>query len=177
MSDVPEEVILRRFVYEIVDSDGDVDVLTAVQQAADRINNLEESVTGLRGRVAELEEHRDAISDISREKTTKEEKVAPLVTWAQQQASDDEADCVALKMKDIIGCTAVSRPYAYDLIDEFPDRYDWLHDRDDLTQYGDIEIDRSSRSRALVVDLAQLHTDESDVNTFTTRTGGTGVQT
>lgn len=51
----PEEVILRKFVYGLADADGDVDVLTAVEQAIDRLDELEAENRRLRQRVEEAE--------------------------------------------------------------------------------------------------------------------------
>jgi len=51
----PEEVILRKFVYGVADADGDVDVLTAVEQAIDRVNELEAEQAALQERVDRLQ--------------------------------------------------------------------------------------------------------------------------
>lgn len=176
MSDVPQEVLFRKFVYGLADCDGDVGELEAVSKAVQRVESLQVENAELRDRVAELEEQIGAISDIGQEKTTKEEKIAAIVTWAQRQAGDEETDTVLVKVKDIIGCTGVSRRYAYDLLDELPDRHEWLHDRKDVRQYGEVEQSQDTKARGLVVDLEQLHTDESAVNKFTTRTDALGVE-
>jgi len=173
---IPAEVIMRRVIYGIADDDGELGDIEAAVAAVERVEELETAVTELRGRVAELEEHRDAISDIGQEKTTKEEKIAAIVTWAQRQARDEQGESVLVKVKDIIGCTGVSRRYAYDLLDDLPERYDWLERRQDAPGYSGLESSTEHKVRGLVVDLEQLHTDEAAVNKFKTRTRGSGVQ-
>lgn len=174
MSDVPTDVLMRKLVYGLSEEDGSVDELEAIESAVERVEGLAEENERLRGRVAELEAQVDNISDIGAEKSTKEEKIAALVTWAQRQASDQTADRVVIKARDIVGCTGVSRRYAYDLIDDLPTKYEWLLDRSDVSQYGDLELDRDSQDRAVVVDLELLHEDEGSVNKFTTATSRNG---
>jgi len=96
-----------------------------------------------------------------------------MLQFAENRAQNPD-DRVALKCNDITGATGVSRRYAYDLIDELPERYECFNDRSDIGQYGDLEISRETQDRALVVDLEVVHTDGRGVNKFTTRTTENG---
>lgn len=134
----------------------------------DRLEQLEQQFS-------RIEAQLNAIQDLGREKSTKEEKVASLVRYAQNLSNDGTTGVQLLEARDIQGVAGVTRRYAYDLMDELPDQYDFFLDRDDLKQYGDVEIDKSSKSRALAVDLDILHSDEEAVNKFTTRTTSEGA--
>jgi len=43
-----------------------------------------------------------------------------------------------------------------------------LHERADLKQYGDLELDRSTQNKALVIDFAGVQGKKCPVNKFTT---------
>lgn len=133
------------------------------------IEALDERQTEMTQQLAEIESQLEAIQDLGREKTTKEEKVAAIVQYAQNTATNPETDRVAVKAREIKGVAGVSRRYAYDLVDDLPGEYEWIHDRSAVQQYGDLEIDRETQVRAVVVDLEQLHSDTGAVNKFTTR--------
>lgn len=144
-------------------------------QAADTDGTVLERLAGLERQLAEIQSQLDAIQDLGREKTTKEEKVAAIVRFAQNAASNPTSERVVVKARQIKGVAGVSRRYAYDLIDDLSAEYAWVLDRDEVSQYGDLELDTSSQDRAVVVDLELLHSDEAAVNKFTTRTGQKGA--
>lgn len=125
-------------------------------------------------RVAQLEQNVAAISDLGREKTTKEEKIAAMVQFAVNQASDPTRERVALTPKEIKGVTGVGLRHAYNYLDELPGQYEFLLAKKDVKQYGDLEIDKSSRKRALIVDLELLHSDEQALNKFNNSNGTEG---
>lgn len=134
----------------------------------DRIDDLEAQMN-------RIESQLEAIQDLGREKSTKEEKIARLVQYAQNLSNDGRSGRILLKAKDIKGTAGVSRRYAYDLMDELPEKYEWALNRSQLSQYGDLEIDKDGQDRALVIDLDALHTDDEAVNKFTTRTTTEGA--
>jgi len=136
---------------------------------------LEQENQQLRERVAALEQHVDAISDIGAEKTTKEEKIAAIVTWAKRQADDPAADRVLVKPKEIKGIADVSERYAYGLVDDLPAEYAWLLDRHETQQYGDAERSTATQQRGLVVDLELLHEDGAALNKFNNGMAAVGV--
>lgn len=144
----------------------DADMVQQAQLIAEKLESL-------RGTVADTQTQLEAIQDLGREKTSKEEKVAAIVQFAQNTATDPETDRVAVKARQIKGVAGVSRRYAYDLIDDLSREYEWVHNRSSLSQYGDLELDKSSQAKAIIVDLEQLHNDEAAVNKFTTRTSRT----
>ena len=131
---------------------------------------LAERVEQLGDRLVELEQNIAAISDLGREKTTKEEKIAAMVQFAMNQATDPTAERVALTPKEIKGVTGVGLRHAYNYLDELPGEFEFLLDKADVKQYGDLEIDKSSQKRALIVDLELLHSDEQALNKFNNRT-------
>lgn len=175
---------LRRFLMAIggvdlqeIERDGELNeredltpghIVEATTNAIDRFEDLERENRRLREVV-------DSLQDIGQEKTTKEQKVAAIVVWAKRQAQDETGDRVVVKVRDIVGATGVSRRYAYDLIDDLPQEYEWILDRHDVTQYGDLELDKDGMERALVVDLERLHSEPEAVNKFTTPASGIGV--
>jgi hypothetical protein len=128
----------------------------------------------LNQRVAELEQQVGAISDLGREKTTKEEKIAAIVQFAMNKATRDD-ERVSVRPADIKGVAGCTERYAYNLVDELPGAHPFFLAKDDVSQYGDLEIDKSSQRKALIVDLELLHEDASALNKFnneTTEQGG-----
>lgn len=163
----------RAAMFQLAQSVGveSVGVDTPMPTAAKAIADEFEAMTQ---RIAALEQNVAAISDLGREKTTKEEKIAAMVQFAMNQASDARAERVALTPKEIKGVTGVGLRHAYNYLDELPGEFDFLLDKADVTQYGDLEIDKSSQKRALIVDLEALHSDEQALNKFNNRTDGEG---
>lgn len=137
------------------------DVLTRLEELEARMDDHD-------CRYGELQAQLDGIQDLGRDKTTKDEKIAAIVQYAQNVATNLCGERVVLKARDVQGVAGVSRRNAYDLIDDLPDQHEFLLDRAEVTQYGELEIDQDGQDRALVVDLEQLHTDVAAVNKFTT---------
>lgn len=156
-------VALAKVADALVDEfDPTRDAVQSAQQIVDAYD--------LNDRVAENRAQLEALGDLGREKTTKEEKITAIVQYAQNVADDETSDRELLKARDIKGLLGVSRRYAYDLIDDLPEEHDFLLDRRDARQYGELEMDNTDqRGRGLVVDLDALHNNEAAVNKFTTR--------
>lgn len=171
MADDLEDVALRKLLFELAEDvdpgDEDVTVIDAALAVVERINSLESENEELRDKMADIQSGVEAIQELGSEKTTKEEKVAQLVSYAQNQLNG-RSGRVALTVKEIKGTAGVTRRYAYDLLDDLPEEYDWLLDRSDVSQYGDLQIDKSGQDRALVVDFELLHEDDGALNKFTT---------
>lgn len=121
-------------------------------------------------RVGTLEQNIAAISDLGREKTTKEEKITAIVHFATNKADDPTSSRVTLRPSDIQGVAGVTQRYSYNLIDELPNQYGFFLAKQDIRQYGDLQIDKSSQKRALIVDLELLHQDDVALNKFNNRT-------
>lgn len=133
-----------------------------------------ERVEQFNDRLAELENSVAAISDLGREKSTKEAKVAAIVQYAVNQAADETTGAVALRPKDIQGVTGVTQRYAYNLVDDLPEQYEFFMDKSKVPQYGSLELDKDSQQKAMLVDLELLHEDEQALNKFNNETRSEG---
>lgn len=120
---------------------------------AQRLDDVESEVDALDG----------VVTDGSGGKASKVHDIARL---ANNRRSNDAV--VLMDVSDIVDATGVSRRYAYDLVDDLPDEYGWLHDRSDLKQYGELELDKDKQVQALVVDFDGVHGPACPVNKFTT---------
>jgi len=141
----------------------------AIDERDDRIDTLEEAVATLEDRVETLERlHRHDGTDA---------KVHAIVEYAANQAGSQQRGIVVTP-KEIRGATGCSRRYAYDLVDELPEKYPFLISRDDARQYGELEMDHDAQSKGLVVvldeDCEVVHSQGPSVNRFTTRYGREG---
>ena len=70
----------------------------------------------------------------------------------------------------------MSRRYAYDLVDELPKEYAWIHDGQSLKQYGEAEMDKGEMPKSLAVDFEGVHGPPCPVNTFTTTISNEGAE-
>lgn len=174
--DQAESMALRKLLYNLADVEPtDAGLVEAAARAVDRVDALETENEALRSRLQTVEGELDAVRSIGAEKTSKEEKVAQIVQYAENQR--DDASVWRVTAKEIVGITGVSRRYAYDLIDAddgLPAEYDWAAEREPQSKPtgkdggGTIEW-----KNALEIDFEQLHTDPESVNKFTTRSPGT----
>jgi len=175
----------RRFVNNIAGTgeDPDVEVFEATARALDTMDALQERVEDLEEENERLRTRLDKLGDIGEEKTEKEQKIAAIVTYADN-GRDDDQDAVSVKPKEIKRLTGVGRRYSYDLVDDMidgdgedgtvgPDGYDWAHDPNEIQRYGAVERDASDK--AVVIDFAGVHGEAVPVNKFTTTAQGTGV--
>jgi regulator of replication initiation timing len=127
----------------------------------------------LEGRVDELEAENERLRARLSESGGKEEKVAAIVRFAlnKRGAADD---AIKITPEEIKGATGVSRRYAYDLVDDLPDEFDWCLRPEEMQQYGAIELDLSSQAKCLGIDFAGVHSAGCPVNKFTTASEGEG---
>ena len=173
MSDEIFDVAMKKLLYGIAgydenrtvpDEKTDVDV---AREAVGRVNNLEAENEELRELVENQQTQLQVISDLASDNSSKNEKVAALVVYADNTRNGQGV--VKLDVRDIMGATGVSRRYAYDLMDRLPGEHEWCHSGEDLRQYGDMEIDKSSQQRTLAIDFDGSHGDACPVNKFTTQ--------
>lgn len=122
------------------------------------ISNLESECQRLRGRVSDS--------------GGKKQKVASIVRFAANKRAGQSV--VKVGAKEIKGATGCSRRYAYDLIENLPDEYDWALSSSDMSQYGSLELDRSDENRVLGIDFEGVHSAGVDVKKFTTALEGEG---
>jgi cell division septum initiation protein DivIVA len=149
-----------------------------IKQSTKRIRQLEAANEELKDRLAELESRIDGVEDRADavENTVyaegKQGKVRQLVEYATNKRTGEQ-QAVVLDAQEIRGATGCTRRYAYDIIDDFPGDYGFLVDRDELTQYGEVELDQTQRGRGIAVIFdGSVHSDLESVNRFTTRTEG-----
>lgn len=156
---------LRKFAFQLADTgpDEDLDLHEAVDRAVDRVEKLEH-------RLDELEDMKEMLSDVGTQKTSKEEKVAAIVTYASQKHSGMRGTVV--KPKEIAGIVDVSKRYAYDLIDDIvhgdgehgslkDGGYDWAVEASSFSA-----VDKETPERGLAVDFERLHEDDEALNKF-----------
>jgi hypothetical protein len=123
-------------------------------------------------RLDAVEEQLAALGDIGAAKTTKEEKLAAIVTFAQNKRGNQSAT-VAVTATEIRGCVGVSRRYAYDLIDEAADTLDGARVREATDVQTSTGVEH--KKKALLVDCEAVHPDGAGVNEFTTQIGADGT--
>lgn len=155
---------LKKLAFGLAD-DGTDDLFVAVDEAIERVETLENDLEAL-GDVSEM------LADVGEQKTSKETKVAAVVTYANNTRRDEQPGVTVLP-KAIKGVTEVSRRYAYDLVDDMIDMYEWAHDPAAVERYGAVE--RDTPQKGVLIDFEGVHGEPVPVNKFTTRSGGQGV--
>jgi len=128
------------------------------KEATDRLDELADRVEAIEAENERLRERVDGQSTHS-----KDGKVAQIVQFAQNKAGTSPA--VKLDYGEITGATGCSDRYAYDLMDDLPEEYDWFLTPEEMTQYGSIEIDNHDERR-LGVDLEGVHSTGCPLNKF-----------
>jgi len=176
----PDEVAFRTgakwFAHGVggTQDDTDVGAAEAWTAAMETIKRQQRELDELRTQVEEQARKLDRLGDIGEEKSTKEQKIVAVLTWADNARNHQESK-VVVKPKDIKGATGVSRRYAYDLIDDMHDTYDWAVDntqRDDRTT-GLSGAESDSPPCGVLIDFDEVaHSTDGVVNKFTTRTDG-----
>lgn len=169
-TDAARDVALGKLLYQLADLDEDEDcgLVEAALRVADRIDGLERELNDLREEVDKQGEVVDALEDITQEKTTKEQKVAAIVRYADQKRDRDN-DKMLVEPTEIQGLLDVSRRYSYDLVDSIDSEYEWARIRDGRTQAT--AKDGGGRQRikkALELDFEGVHGEPVPVNKFTT---------
>lgn len=142
----------------------DVESLEELPGAGDHFN---EQFAEREERLNSVESDVDGIdSTLASGQGGKSSKVRNIVQLANNRRKDESV--IVLDVSDIKDATGVSRRYAYDLVEDLPEEYPWLHDRGDLAQYGDLEIDKDKQKTAIAVDFDGVHDKPCPVNKFTT---------
>jgi hypothetical protein len=142
--------------------------LTAIEKVeivVERIDDLEDTVKTLRQQNKRFEQ-------LLEDAGGKEKKVADIVKFASNVRGGQPV--VQLTAKEIKGAVGCSRRYAYDLIEDLPDEYDWALEKSEIRQYGDLEIKKDDDTRRLGIDFEGVHSTGVDVNKFTTQFEGEG---
>ncbi|MCU4926470.1 hypothetical protein OB905_10815 [Halobacteria archaeon AArc-dxtr1] len=122
-------------------------------------------------RLDAVEKRLAALGEIDREKTTKEQKIAAICTFAQNKRGG-RSSTVAVTAKEIQGCVGVSRRYAYDLIGEVAEVVEGARVRDAREVPTATGVEH--KKKALLIDCEAVHVENGGVNQFTTRSRATG---
>lgn len=125
-----------------------------------------------RGRRLDALEARLAVLDEHTDTSTKAEKIAAVLAFAQNKAN--ARDKVAVTPAEIRGCTGVSRRYAYDLVDAIATDVDGATVRE--SQRVETGNGTKRKQKALLLDCEQVHDRAEAVNEFTTPDGGEDTQ-
>jgi hypothetical protein len=149
---------LRALTNEDVDAVDDLP--DAGREFGDRIDRLEE-------RLVAVERRLDRLGDLDRERTSKEEKFAAVLTFAENKRNGSVK--VALSPQEVKGCTGVSRRYAYELIDEMGEAVEGVEVREARQVQTGSGTER--KGKALLVDCDLVHHNGGGVNEFTTGGG------
>jgi hypothetical protein len=167
-----QNIALRKLLYQLADLDeeeqDDCGLIEAALRVADRIDSLEDEMDELREQVESQGQVVDMLGDIEQTKTTKEQKVATIVRFADQKRDDDN-DVMRVVPQEIRGLLDVSRRYSYDLVDDIAQANEWARIRDGYTQASAKNGGGRRRvKKALELDFAGVHGEAVPVNKFTT---------
>jgi len=130
----------------------------------DQLFNLFETLNQRPDMSEELEAMKKELADLRGELETlqanslddsKTHKVERIVEAARNKA-DPGMKGIVMDYRDIMAATGVSNTQAYRYIEQLPDEYDYLEDRDNLPDH--IESDSLAKDRGLVVDLSHTGT-------------------
>jgi hypothetical protein len=145
----------------MTNDDADPTKLNAIETAQTATDRIE----GLVDRVAELENENERLRSRVEGSSTngKDAKVKQIVEFADNARNNDPA--VKLTAKDIKGATGCSARYAYDLMDDLPEQYEWFLTPQEMLQYGSLEIDNRDERR-LGVDFEGVHSGGVPLNKF-----------
>jgi len=174
----PEDVAFKTgakwFAHGVAGTEDEMDVgpaeawaaaMETIQEQAKRIDELERRLT-------EHGQKLDRLGDIGEEKTTKEQKIVAILSFADNIRNVNERK-VVVKPKDIKGAVGCSRRYAYDLVDDMHETYGWATDntkREDRTT-GLSGAESDSPPCGVLIDFDEVaHSEDGVVNKFTTRT-------
>lgn len=115
-------------------------------------------------RIDDVEDENKRLRERLNDSGGKDAKVRAIVDYADNARN---GPAIKLTAKEIKGAAGCSRRYAYDLIDDLPEEYDWFLTPKEMSQYGSLEIDNHDEKR-LGVDFEGVHSAGVDVNKFTT---------
>lgn len=170
-TDAARNIALGKLLYELADLDDEQDecgMIEAALHVADRMDRLERELADLREEVNQQGQVVDALEDITQEKTTKEQKIAAVVRYADQKRDRDN-DKMIVYPQEIRGLLDVSRRYSYDIVDSMAGEFEWARIRDGRTQASSKDGGGRQRvKKALELDFAGVHGEPVPVNKFTT---------
>jgi len=184
-------VAFRKFVTELgaVEEDDNFEESTVASMgdietmfhALDELDQLRERVADLEAENEQLRERLDRLGDIGAKKTSKEQKIAAVVTYADNQRRPDQT-AVTVTPRNIRGVADVSERYAYTLVDDMidgdgedgtvgPDGYDWAFDPREAPRRPDAD----TPDRGVGVDFEILQDDPAALSKFINASTDQGV--
>lgn len=151
----------------------DIGLVEKAVLAVERVEQLErdleqttEQFETITDRLDEHEQLLDALGDITQEKTTKEQKIAAIVRYADQKRDQDN-DVMRVEPREIRGLLDVSQRYAYQLVDDLATEFEWAHLRDGRTHASAKNGGGRQRiKKALEIDFEGVHGDAVPLNKF-----------
>lgn len=147
----------------------DAGIIEATWMALDEFDRLQDRIEDLEAENAQLRERLNKLGDIGEKKTSKEEKVAAILTFADNARGEEGR--IKVSPADVAGVTGVSERYAYDLVDDVIDEYVWAYDPAEVSR----RIDQETPEKGVIVDFERLQEDEESLNKFNNEIGETGV--
>lgn len=166
-------IALRHFTKAVSgvkeEEESDLGIVEAAFRAADEFDHLQQR---LEAENAQLRERLDRLGDIGQEKTSKEQKIAAIVTYADNARKSNQ-DCITVLPETIKGVADVSERYAYRLVDDMvsgdgengtvgPDGYDWALDPQERPR----RVDQDKPQKGVIIDFKQPHDDPAALNKF-----------
>lgn len=136
----------------------------AGRAVGERLDELDQRVTSLEERV-------DTLRSIDGGQSSKAEKFAAVLAYAENKATGQRSK-VAVSAQEAKGCAGVSRRYAYDLLDAMADEIQGVRLRE--AQRVETGSGVEHKQKALLVDCEEVHSDQRRVKQFTTASGREG---
>ena len=129
----------------------------AARKTAENRRAAREELDAVQSRVA-------ALGDLGAERTSKEEKIAAVLTFAFNKGDGESK--VSVTPQEIRGCTGVSRRYAYDLVEEIGSSVTGCRVREAAVVQTSTGSKR--KPKALLVDYNVVQTGSEGVSRLTT---------
>jgi regulator of replication initiation timing len=169
-----ESAALRQLVWRLAEGDAeDYDtIVRGVHSALDRVESMQERMADIEAENERLRSRLDKLGDIGAKKTSKPQKIAAIVTYAEQRRSDGQ-DALVVKPGTIKGLVDISDRYSYTLVDNIIDEYEWAHDPSEVQRYG--AIGRAKPDKGVLIDFEGVHGDPVPLSKLINDSGEKGV--
>ncbi|WP_161569986.1 hypothetical protein [Salinigranum halophilum] len=154
--DVP---LLTGGVRALVDGEAESleELPAAARQTAENRREARAQLEAVRSRVA-------ALGDLGAERTSKEEKIAAVLTFAFNKGAGESK--VSVTPQEIRGCTGVSRRYAYDLVEDIGSSVTGCRVRE--AEVVQTSTGSKRKPKALLVDCEAVHAESEAVSRLNT---------
>jgi len=147
--------------------------ITDVQDFRSGAVSFREEFDAVQDQVDQHQQQMTTISDLGEQKTTKEEKIQAIVTFAARQREEID-EKITVPPKSMAGAAGCSKRYAYDLVDELHDdeNFPWASD----ASKRDVHLEQDKPQRGLLIDFGKtsVQHDGQPLNKFNNETSGNG---